>query len=154
MPQISYFSKGTLKTYVQSVLLFLLPCLDLIMQLKIIIYKRIYRIAGYFRNRNLCTSSKIWIFENLNFKNFIFQSSSGFQNYREIRIANYKCLCLPRTYLLIIMAYEGLLTTICWQSLISGNPALIRGNLDKKKWHYHGPDWSWVNQLLIILHNC
>ena len=30
------------------------------------------------------------------------------------------------------MAYEGLLTTVGWQSLISGNPALISGNLDEK----------------------
>ena len=30
------------------------------------------------------------------------------------------------------MAYEGLFTTVGWQSLISGNPALISGNLDGK----------------------
>ena len=41
-------------------------------------------------------------------------------------------MCLPRTYLLIGMAYDGILTVVDWQSLISGNPAFISGNLDKK----------------------
>ena len=31
------------------------------------------------------------------------------------------------------MAYDGILTVVGWQSLISGNPALTSGNLDKKK---------------------
>jgi len=30
------------------------------------------------------------------------------------------------------MAYEGILTIVGWQLLISGNPALISGNLDEK----------------------
>ena len=30
------------------------------------------------------------------------------------------------------MAYDGILTVVGWQSLISGNPALISGNLDEK----------------------
>ena len=30
------------------------------------------------------------------------------------------------------MAYDGILIVVGWQSLISGNPALIRGNLDEK----------------------
>ena len=41
-------------------------------------------------------------------------------------------LHLPSTYLLIRMAYEGILTIVGWQPLISGSPALISGNLDKK----------------------
>ena len=86
--------------------------------------KMSYCIAGYFRNRNFCTSSKIWIFENLNFKKFIFWSSRGFQII-EKSLSQITCLCLLRTYLLIRMAHEGLLTTVEWQPLISGN-------LDKK----------------------
>jgi len=31
------------------------------------------------------------------------------------------------------MAYDGILTVVGWQSLISGNPALTSGNLDEKK---------------------
>jgi len=31
------------------------------------------------------------------------------------------------------MAYEGILTIVRWQSLISDKPALISGNLDGKK---------------------
>ena len=30
------------------------------------------------------------------------------------------------------MAYDGILTVVGWQSLISGNPALTSGNLDEK----------------------
>ena len=48
-------------------------------------------------------------------------------------------LHLPRTHLLVGIAYDGILTVVGWQSLISGNPALISGNLDEK-WHYDGPD--------------
>ena len=60
-------------------------------------------------------------------------------NYREIRIANHG-LCLSRNHLLIGMVYDGILTVVCWQSLISGNPALISGNLGDKKRCYNGPD--------------
>ena len=41
-------------------------------------------------------------------------------------------LCLPRTYLLVGMAYDRILIVVGWQSLISGNPALTSGNLDEK----------------------
>ena len=41
-------------------------------------------------------------------------------------------LCLQRTHLLVGMAYDGILTIVGWQLLISGNPALISGNLDEK----------------------
>ena len=49
-----------------------------------------------------------------------------------MRVANYTPV-LPRTHLLVGMAYDGILTVVGWQSLISGNPALINGNLDEKK---------------------
>ena len=41
-------------------------------------------------------------------------------------------MCLPRTHLLVGMACDGILTVVGWQSLISGNSALISGNLDEK----------------------
>jgi len=100
-----------------------------------------YRIAGYFRNRNFYTSSKIWIFKNLNFEKFIFRSLSGFRII-EKSVLQITRPYLPRTHLLVGMAYDGILIVVGWQSLISGNPALISGNLDEKKRHYDGPDWS------------
>ena len=85
-------------------------------------------IAGYFQKRNFRTSGKIRTFEK-----FIFWSSSGFRII-EKSVSHIMCLCLPRTYLLIGMVYDGILTVVGWQSLISGNPALISGNLDEKIW--------------------
>ena len=98
-----------------------------------------------FSIQKLSHKQQIWIFENLNFEKFIFQSSSGFQ-ITEKSVSQITRLCLPRTspdwkstplylwnQLLIRMAYEGILTKVGWQSLISGNPALISGNLDEKK---------------------
>ena len=75
--------------------------------------------------------SKILMLKNLYFEAQVDEKS----------VSQITCLCLPRIYLLIRMAYEGILTIaiISWQSLISGNPALISGNLDGKKRHYDGP---------------
>ena len=38
-----------------------------------------YHIAGYFRNRNFRTRSKILISKDFNFKECIFRSPDGFQ---------------------------------------------------------------------------
>jgi len=88
-----------------------------------------------FSKQKLTQSAKS---KNLNFEKFIFRSSSGFKII-EKSVPQITRLCLPRTCLLIRMAYEGLFTTVGWQLLISGNPAFISGN-DEKKWFYDGPD--------------
>ena len=80
-------------------------------------------------------SHKQW---NLNFQKLLYFGAQVDFKFIEKSVSQITCLCLPRTHLLIGMVYDGIL---------SGNPALISGNLDKKKRRYDGPDWSTVSYI-------
>ena len=68
-------------------------------------------------------------------------------------------LCLPRTHLLVGMAYDGILTVVGWQSLISGTLHLPVVTLTKKNGTTMDRQTeakvteAQLGQLLIILHN-